>query len=192
MVLSDHSISAYCQKNPPMISPFVEQACRRVSNNGNTVPVVSYGLSAYGYDVRLSNEFKLFTNVNSGIIDILDTQPNYFVDYTGEFVVIPPNSYVLGYTVETFHMPRNVLGIALGKSSYARLGLLVNTTPLEPGWSGQLVLELANCTPLPLKVYANQGIAQIVFHQGDQDCKTSYAEKQGKYQNQTAITLAKL
>ncbi len=167
-----------------MIEPFVESSIRR--------GVVSFGLSSYGYDIRVSNEFKIFTNVNSAIVDPKHFDSGSFVDFTGDVCIIPPNSFVLSRTVEYFRIPRDVLTICLGKSTYARCGLIVNVTPLEPEWEGYLTLEISNTTPLPAKVYANEGIAQLIFLGGDGVCEQSYADKKGKYQGQSGVVLPRI
>jgi dCTP deaminase len=167
-----------------MIEPFVEESIRK--------GVVSFGLSSYGYDIRVSNEFKIFTNVNSAIVDPKHFDPSSFVDFTGDVCIIPPNSFVLSRTVEHFSIPRDVLTICIGKSTYARCGLIVNVTPLEPMWQGYLTLEISNTTPLPAKIYANEGIAQLLFLGADGECEKSYADKKGKYQAQEHITLPRI
>lgn len=154
--------------------------------------VISYGLSSYGYDVRIADEFKIFTNVYSSIVDPKNFDPKSMVDFKGDVCIIPPNSFVLGRTVERICVPEDVLCICLGKSTYARCGLVVNTTPFEPGWEGYVTLEISNTTPLPAKIYANEGIAQVLFFQSDERCEVSYADKKGKYQNQKHITLPKI
>ena len=154
--------------------------------------VVSYGTSSYGYDIRCSTEFKIFTNINSTIVDPKEFDAKNFVDYTGEVCIIPPNSFALARTVEYFRIPRNVLTICLGKSTYARCGIIVNVTPLEPEWEGHVTLEFSNTTPLPAKIYANEGIAQMLFFESDEECEVSYADKKGKYQGQKTLTLPKL
>ena len=167
-----------------MISPFVEDQVRE--------DIISYGLSSYGYDVRIANEFKIFTNLNSTIVDPKNFDPKSFVDFTGDMCIIPPNSFALGRTVEYFKMPRNVMTLCVGKSTYARCGIITNVTPLEPGWQGHITLEISNTTPLPAKIYAGEGIAQILFFESDEQCETSYADKKGKYQSQTGVTLPKI
>jgi dCTP deaminase len=168
-----------------MIEPFVEGSVR----NG----VISYGVSSYGYDIRVSNEFKVFTNVNSAVVDPKNFVPQSFIDVVAdEYCIIPPNSFVLSRTVEYFRIPREVLTICIGKSTYARCGLIVNVTPLEPEWQGYLTLEISNTTPLPAKVYANEGIAQLLFLAGDGICETSYKDKKGKYQGQVGVTLPRI
>ncbi len=154
--------------------------------------VVSYGLSSYGYDIRVANEFKIFTNINATIVDPKAFDEQSFVDFKGEVCIIPPNSFALARTVEYFKIPRDVLTICLGKSTYARCGIIVNVTPFEPEWEGYATLEISNTTPLPAKIYANEGIAQVVFFQSDEPCRTSYADKKGKYQSQVDITLPRI
>jgi dCTP deaminase len=155
--------------------------------------VISYGVSSYGYDIRVSNEFKVFTNVNSAVVDPKNFVPQSFIDVVAdEFCIIPPNSFVLSRTVEYFRIPREVLVVCLGKSTYARCGLIVNVTPLEPEWEGFLTLEISNTTPLPAKVYANEGIAQLLFLAGDGICEQSYKDKKGKYQRQIGVTLPRI
>jgi len=153
--------------------------------------VISYGTSSYGYDVRCSDEFKIFTNINSAIVDPKDFDSNSFVDVKAGVCIIPPNSFALGRTVEFFRIPREVLTICLGKSTYARCGIIVNVTPLEPEWEGHVTLEFSNTSPLPAKIYANEGVAQMLFFSGDEVCETSYRDRGGKYQGQTGVTLPK-
>lgn len=172
----------------PMIHPFYN---KNVSSE-NGIRIVSKGLSSFGYDVTLADKFKIFTNINGGVIDPLNMPENCYADFEGESCVIPPNSYLLGYTVEYFHIPDDVVVVCVGKSTLARAGLLINVTPIEPGFKGQVVIEISNLTNLPVKVYANQGVAQFLFYQGSERCSTSYADKKGKYQNQTGITTAKV
>jgi dCTP deaminase len=150
--------------------------------------VISFGLSSYGYDLRIADEFKIFTNINSTVVDPKHFDPRSFVDFKGDVCVIPPNSFVLGRTVEYLRIPRNVLTICLGKSTYARCGIIVNVTPFEPEWEGHATLEISNATPLPAKVYANEGIAQVIFLESDETCGRSYADKGGKYQKQLGVT----
>jgi len=166
-----------------MIEPFVEQQVRTG---------ISYGLSSYGYDIRVADEFKVFTNVNTTVIDPKRFDPRSFVTVNADVCIVPPNSFVLGRTVEYFRIPRDVLTICLGKSTYARCGIIVNVTPFEPEWEGTATLEIANTTPLPAKIYANEGIAQVIFFQSDEPCETSYADKRGKYQAQLDVTLPKI
>lgn len=153
---------------------------------------ISYGLSSYGYDIRVANEFKVFTNVNTTIVDPKKFDPRSLVDVKGDFCIIPPNSFVLARTVEYFKIPRNILTICLGKSTYARCGIIVNVTPFEPEWEGYATLEISNTTLLPAKIYANEGIAQIIFLESDEECETSYKDKKGKYQAQKKITLPRM
>jgi dCTP deaminase len=167
-----------------MIEPFVDGQVR----DG----VISYGLSSYGYDIRVTDEFKIFTNVHSAVVDPKHFNPQSFVDFKGEVCVIPPNSFVLAQTVEYFRIPRNVLTVCLGKSTYARCGLIVNVTPFEPEWEGYVTLEISNTTPLPARVYANEGIAQVLFFESDEICETSYADRKGKYQKQQSIVLPRI
>lgn len=150
---------------------------------------VSYGVSSYGYDVRVGRHFKIFTNVNSEIIDPKKFSDRSFVDLTADHCIIPPNSFALAETVESFGIPRDVIAICVGKSTYARCGIIVNVTPLEPEWRGRITLEISNTTPLPAKIYADEGIAQIIFLRADQVCRISYADKAGKYQDQSGLTL---
>jgi dCTP deaminase len=167
-----------------MIEPFAENQVR----DG----VISYGVSSYGYDMRVADEFKIFTNVYSAVVDPKSFSPQSFVDFKGEVCIIPPNSFVLARSMEYFRIPRNVLTICVGKSTYARCGLIVNITPFEPAWEGYVTLEISNTTPLPAKIYANEGIAQVLFFEADEECETSYADKKGKYQGQTGVTPPKL
>src|SRR6185295_5086315 len=167
-----------------MIEPFEPGQVKEV--NGRRI--VSYGTSSYGYDIRCADEFKLFTNLNSTIVDPKEFDEKNFVNVKGEFVVIPPNSFALARTIEYFRIPRNVLTICLGKSTYARCGILVNVTPFEPEWEGFVTLEFSNTTPLPAKIYANEGVAQVVFFESDEVCETSYKDRGGKYQGQVGVT----
>ncbi len=170
-----------------MIDPF--EPCQiRESDSGR---IISYGTSSYGYDIRCSDEFKIFTNINSAIVDPKNFDANSFVDLQSNICIIPPNSFALARTVEYFRIPRNVLTLCLGKSTYARCGIIVNITPLEPEWEGYVTLEFSNTTPLPAKIYANEGVAQVVFFESDEDCKVSYRDRGGKYQGQTGVTLPK-
>jgi dCTP deaminase len=171
-------------KEHQIIVPFEDRQVRE--------GVISYGLSSYGYDIRVANEFKIFTNVNSTIVDPKNFDEQSFVDFKGEVCIVPPNSFALARTVEYFRIPRNVLTICLGKSTYARCGIIVNVTPFEPEWEGFATLEISNTTPLPAKIYANEGIAQVVFFESDEVCEVSYADKKGKYQAQRDITLPKI
>jgi dCTP deaminase len=167
-----------------MIEPFEDRQVRE--------GVVSYGLSSYGYDIRVADEFKVFTNINSTVVDPKNFDARSFVDVKADVCIIPPNSFALAKTVEYFRIPRDVLTVCVGKSTYARCGLIVNVTPFEPEWEGFVTLEISNTTPLPAKVYANEGIAQVLFFQGDEPCEVSYADKKGKYQKQQGLTLPKL
>ncbi len=154
--------------------------------------VISYGVSSYGYDIRVADEFKIFTNVYSAIVDPKDFKSESMVDFKGDVCIIPPNSFALARTVEYFRIPRSVLTICVGKSTYARCGIIVNVTPFEPQWEGFVTLEISNTTPLPARIYANEGIAQVLFFQADEECETSYADKKGKYQKQESIVLPKV
>ncbi len=167
-----------------MIAPFVDTQVR--------AGVVSYGVSSYGYDIRVADEFKVFTNVNNTVIDPKNFDPRAFVDITADVCIVPPNSFALARTIEYFKIPRNILTICLGKSTYARCGIIVNVTPFEPEWEGYVTLEISNTTPLPAKIYANEGIAQVLFLESDEDCEQSYADKKGKYLKQSGVTLPKI
>jgi len=164
-----------------MIKPFED---RQVRKGG-----ISFGLSSYGYDIRIADEFKIFTNINNSIVDPKAFDPRSFVDFQGEVALIPPNSFALGRSVESLTIPQNVLTICVGKSTYARCGIITNVTPFEPEWEGYVTLEISNTTPLPAKIYANEGIAQVLFFESDEACETSYADRQGKYQGQQGIVL---
>lgn len=167
-----------------MIEPFEEGQVRK--------GVISYGTSSYGYDIRVANEYKIFTNIYSAVVDPKSFDPRSMVDFSGDVCVIPPNSFALARTVEYFRIPKNVLTICLGKSTYARCGIIVNVTPFEPEWEGFVTLEISNTTPLPAKIYSNEGIAQVLFFEGDEQCQVTYAQKKGKYQYQKSIELPKL
>ena len=167
-----------------MIEPFVDNQVRS--------GVVSYGLSSYGYDIRVADEFKVFTNINNTVIDPKNFDPRSFVDIQAEVCIVPPNSFALARTIEYFRIPRDVLTVCLGKSTYARCGIIVNVTPFEPEWEGTVTLEISNTTPLPAKIYANEGIAQVLFFQSDEPCERSYADKAGKYLKQRGVTLPKI
>jgi len=167
-----------------MIRPFVDKQVRK--------GVISYGLSSYGYDIRVADEFKLFTDIYSTMVDPKKFDPKSFVDIKAKSIIIPPNSFALARTVEYFRIPRNVLTVCLGKSTYARCGIIVNVTPFEPEWEGTATLEISNTTPLPAKIYANEGIAQVLFFESDEVCQRSYADKKGKYLKQLEVTLPKL
>jgi dCTP deaminase len=167
-----------------MIEPFVDDQVR--------AGVISYGVSSYGYDVRVGNEFKVFTNVFNTVVDPKQFDPRSFVDMVADQCIIPPNSFALASTIEYFRIPRDVLTVCLGKSTYARCGIIVNVTPFEPEWEGHVTIEISNTTPLPAKIYANEGIAQVVFFQSDEVCARSYKDKAGKYQAQRGVTLPRL
>ena len=167
-----------------MIEPFVDSQVR--------AGVVSYGLSSYGYDIRVADEFKVFTNINNTVIDPKNFDPRSFVDIKSDICIVPPNSFALARTIDDCRIPRDVLTVCLGKSTYARCGIIVNVTPFEPEWEGYVTLEISNTTPLPAKIYANEGIAQVLFFQGDEPCERSYADKRGKYLKQTGVTLPKI
>ena len=183
---SDNWIKKMALENK-MIEPFVQQQIKI----GNERQVISYGVSSYGYDVRSADEFKIFTNINSAMIDPKNFDPASFVDIKTDVCIIPPNSFVLARTIEYFRIPRNVLVICLGKSTYARCGIIVNVTPLEPEWEGHITLEFSNTTNLPAKIYANEGVAQLLFLEADEPCQISYKDRNGKYQGQQGVTLPK-
>ena len=167
-----------------MIKPFEERQVR--------TGVISYGVSSYGYDLRIADEFKIFTNINNTLVDPKRFDTRSFVDYQGEVCIVPPNSFALGRSMEYFKIPRNVLTICVGKSTYARCGIITNVTPFEPEWEGYVTLEISNTTPLPAKIYANEGIAQVLFFRGEEEPAVSYKDKKGKYQGQIGVTLPKL
>ena len=167
-----------------MISPFED---KQVSENK-----VSYGLSSYGYDIRVTDEYKIFTNLNNSVIDPKNFDEQSFVNFKGDTCIVPANSFALARSVEYFKIPRDILTICLGKSTYARCGIIVNVTPFEPEWEGNVTLEISNTTPLPAKIYSNEGLCQVLFFQSDEVCETSYRDKNGKYQKQTGITLPKI
>ena len=167
-----------------MIEPFIEDQVR--------TGVISYGVSSYGYDVRVGDEFKVFSNVFNAIVDPKNFDPKSFVDIKADVCIIPPNSFALASTIEYFRIPRDILTICLGKSTYARCGIIVNVTPFEPEWEGHVTIEISNTTPLPAKIYANEGIAQVLFFQSDEECTVSYKDKKGKYQAQRGVTLPRL
>ncbi|MDT7906421.1 MAG: dCTP deaminase [Candidatus Calescibacterium sp.] len=183
MVMSDKWIKKMA-KEYGMIEPFEETLVRK--------GVISYGLSSYGYDFRIADEFKIFTNVASTIVDPKNFDERSFVSVKGDYCIIPPNSFVLGRSVEYFRIPRDVIGICLGKSTYARCGIIVNVTPLEPGWEGFLTVEISNTTPLPAKIYAWEGIAQVIFIKGNEECEISYKDRKGKYMYQPGIVIPKV
>ncbi|MDF1795656.1 MAG: dCTP deaminase [Coxiellaceae bacterium] len=183
-IKSDNWIRRMAMQNG-MITPFEADQVR----DGPNGKIVSYGTSSYGYDVRCADEFKVFTNINSAIVDPKDFDDSSFLDLKADVCIIPPNSFVLARTIEHFKIPRNVLTICVGKSTYARCGIIVNVTPLEPEWEGHVTLEFSNTTNLPAKIYANEGVAQMLFLESDEVCSTSYADRAGKYQNQSGVTL---
>jgi len=185
-IKSDRWIRAMASSHG-MIEPFEPGQVREADGKR----IVSYGTSSYGYDVRCSNEFKVFTNIESAIVDPKNFDESSFVNKNGDVCIIPPNSFALARTVEYFRIPRNVLTICLGKSTYARCGIIVNVTPLEPEWEGHVTLEFSNTTPLPAKIYANEGVAQMLFFESDEACETSYRDRCGKYQGQQGVTLPK-
>ena len=182
-ILVDWEIREYCKKYQ-MLDPFEESLKR----DG----VISYGLSSMGYDIRVTDEYKIFTNVKQAVVDPKQFNPDSFIDFKGATCVIPPNSFALARSVEYFRMPRSVLGICLGKSSYARCGIVVNITPLEPGWEGHLTIEISNTTPLPARIYSFEGIAQVLFFESGSLPEVTYADRKGKYQGQQGITLPKV
>jgi len=179
----DHWIEMQAREHR-MIEPYEANQVRK--------GVISYGVSSYGYDIRVADEFKIFTNVYSAIVDPKNFDSKSMIDFKGEVCIIPPNSFALARTVEYFRIPRKVLTVCLGKSTYARCGIIVNVTPFEPEWEGFVTLEISNTTPLPAKIYANEGIAQVLFFEADEECRISYADKKGKYQKQQSIELPKL
>tara|TARA_Y100001960_G_C14319150_1_gene654512 strand:- start:46 stop:603 length:558 start_codon:yes stop_codon:yes gene_type:complete len=181
-IKSDKWIRRMSLKND-MISPFED---KQVSQSK-----VSYGLSSYGYDIRVTDEYKIFTNINNSIIDPKNFDEKSFINFKGDVCIVPANSFALARSVEYFKIPRNVLTICLGKSTYARCGIIVNVTPFEPEWEGHVTLEISNTTPLPAKIYSNEGLCQVLFFESDEICEKSYLDKNGKYQNQTGITLPK-
>ncbi len=182
-ILVDWEIREYVQKYQ-MIDPFEDHLVREGA--------ISYGLSSMGYDLRIANEFKIFTNINTTVVDPKRFDPRSFVDVTGESCIIPPNSFALGRSLEYFRLPRTVLGLCIGKSTYARCGIVVNMTPLECEWEGHLTIEISNTTPLPAKIYSNEGIAQVIFLESAQVCEVSYADRGGKYQFQRGITIPRV
>ncbi len=172
-----------------MIEPFAERQVRHVDGAPS---VISYGVSSYGYDMRVAREFRIFTNVLNSIVDPKAFDPKSFVEYEGDVCIVPPNSFALARSVEYFRIPRNVLTLTVGKSTYARCGIITNVTPFEPEWEGYVTLEISNTTPLPAKIYANEGIAQMLFFESDEVCETSYRDRGGKYQGQQGVTLPKI
>ncbi len=181
-IKSDRWIIEQAKKG--MIEPFADRQVRE--------GVISYGVSSYGYDMRIADEFKIFTNVNNTIVDPKNFSDKNYVDFKGDVCIIPPNSFVLAKSIEYFRIPRNILTICVGKSTYARCGLIVNVTPFEPEWEGYVTIEISNSTPIPAKIYANEGIAQVLFLESDEECLISYADKKGKYQKQQDLTLPKI
>ncbi len=181
-IKSDKWIIEQAEKG--MIEPFADRQVRK--------GVISYGVSSYGYDMRIADEFKIFTNVNNTVVDPKNFSEKNYVDFRGDVCIIPPNSFVLAKSVEYFRIPRNILTVCVGKSTYARCGLIVNVTPFEPEWEGFVTIEISNSTPIPAKIYANEGIAQVLFFESDEECLVSYADKKGKYQKQTGLTPPKL
>ena len=167
-----------------MISPFTDEQIK--------TGTISYGVSSYGYDIRVADEYKIFTNVNNSIIDPKNFDANSFVDFKGDLCIVPPNSFALARSVEYFKIPRKILTICVGKSTYARCGIIVNVTPFEPEWEGYVTLEISNTTPLPAKIYSNEGLCQVLFFESDEDCEVSYKDKSGKYLKQVGITLPKI
>ena len=168
-----------------MIEPYVPHQVASVEEKR----IVSYGTSSYGYDIRCSTEFKIFTNINAAVVDPKAFDDSSFIEFEGDVCIIPPNSFVLARTIEYFRIPRNVLTICVGKSTYARCGIIVNVTPFEPEWEGYVTLEFSNTTPLPAKIYANEGVAQVIFFESEEECEISYKDRKGKYQGQTGVTL---
>ena len=182
-IKSDKWIKEMAKKND-MISPFTDKQVKEGQ--------VSFGLSSYGYDIRVSDEYKIFTNVNNSVVDPKNFDENSFVDFKGEICIVPPNSFALARSIEYFKIPRKVLTICVGKSTYARCGIIVNVTPFEPEWEGYVTLEISNTTPLPAKIYSNEGLCQVLFFESDEDCEISYKDKKGKYHKQIGITLPKI
>ncbi|MDI1471089.1 MAG: dCTP deaminase [Thermodesulfovibrio sp.] len=182
MVRNDRWIKEMARKG--MIEPFEEGLIRE--------GVISFGVSSYGYDMRVADEFKIFTNINNTVVDPKNFDPKSFVEFKGDVCIIPPNSFALARSVEYFRIPRDVLVICIGKSTYARCGIIVNVTPLEPAWEGFVTVEISNTTPLPAKIYANEGIAQLIFLKAEEECEISYADRKGKYQAQQGIVLPKI
>jgi dCTP deaminase len=168
-----------------MIKPYVPHQVSSVEEKR----IVSYGTSSYGYDIRCSTEFKIFTNINAAVVDPKGFDASSFIEFYGEVCIIPPNSFALARTIEYFRIPRNVLTLCVGKSTYARCGIIVNVTPFEPEWEGYATLEFSNTTPLPAKIYANEGVAQVIFFESEEECEISYKDRKGKYQGQTGVTL---
>lgn len=191
--LTPSEIEGYCTMFPRMITPYEPELVRtkkvkrfQAADYYDEHKVISYGTSSYGYDVRCADEFKIFTNINSTVIDPKNFDEKSFVDFKGDVCIIPPNSFALARTIERFDIPRDMLTVCLGKSTYARCGIIVNVTPFEPEWEGYVTLEFSNTTPLPAKIYANEGVAQVLFFKADDVCETSYSDRGGKYQGQDA------
>lgn len=187
-IKADHWIRAKALQG--MIEPFADEQVRQTDATGGRV--ISYGVSSYGYDLRVANEFKVFTNVYSSIVDPKQFSESAFIQMNGDICIVPPNSFALARSIEYFRIPRNILTVCLGKSTYARCGIIVNVTPFEPEWEGYVTIEISNTTPLPAKIYANEGIAQVIFFQADQECDVSYADRKGKYMKQVGVTLPRL
>ncbi len=177
----------FMAQNSGMIEPFTDRQIR--TSEKTSGKIVSYGVSSYGYDLRIANEFKVFTNINNSIVDPKEFNEDSFVSIQSTVCTIPPNSFALARSVEYFRIPRNILTICLGKSTYARCGIIINVTPLEPEWEGHVTIEISNTTPLPARIYAYEGIAQVIFFQAEDECETSYADRQGKYMKQQGVTL---
>jgi len=190
-VMPDHWIRKMATlKN--MIEPFEEKQIAHVDKSANSPGVVSFGLSSYGYDIRVADDFKVFTNVHNAIVDPKKFTEDSFIEVKAPVCIIPPNSFALARSIEYFRIPRNVFTICLGKSTYARCGIIVNLTPFEPEWEGFVTIEISNTTPLPAKVYANEGIAQVIFFEAEHECEVSYADKKGKYMKQKGVTLPRI
>ena len=181
-IKSDHWIKKMSLEKK-MIEPFTDEHIKSGS--------ISYGLSSYGYDIRVADEYKIFTNVNNSIVDPKNFDANSFIDFKGDICIVPPNSFALARSVEYFKIPRKILTICVGKSTYARCGIIVNVTPFEPEWEGYVTLEISNTTPLPARIYSNEGLCQVLFFESDEECNVSYKDKNGKYLKQTGITLPK-
>jgi dCTP deaminase len=182
-IKSDRWIQRMAQEHD-MIRPFAQEQVAKGA--------ISYGVSSYGYDMRIADEFRIFTNINCAIVDPKNFDNNSFVTVKGDTCIVPPNSFALGRSVEYFKIPRNVLTICLGKSTYARCGIIINVTPFEPEWEGHVTIEISNSTPLPARIYANEGIAQVIFLESDEDCRVSYRDRKGKYQGQVGVTLPRM
>ncbi len=184
MIMSDYWIEEQSISNS-MISPFAPSQIKKIVSE----KIISYGLSSYGYDIRVDRTFKIFTNINNSIIDPKNFSLKSFINVEGDNCIIPPNSFILAKSIEYIKLPRDILVLCVGKSTYARCGIIVNVTPLEPQWEGHITLEISNTTPLPAKIYASEGICQLIFLKGDQECRTSYSDRKGKYMFQNKITL---